>query len=131
MEMNGRNTVLCLVLTPRVPFFVLTLKGLEAKGLLLSFPGRRGISSIVRWKLRPVMFSVEKGRFCKRAVLANVPSFQFFCTVVLFLVPSVQEHRFLYPHSGFWGSRNIRQNHPSQVWKPPFYEPYFSTGSVI
>ena len=34
-----------------------------------------------------------KGQFCKRAVLANVPSFRF-------LVPSL---RFLYPRSGFWG----------------------------
>ena len=39
-----------------------------------------------------------------------------FCTVVPFftLVPffGVQEHRFLYPRSGFW-SRNTRQNHPT------------------
>ena len=29
-----------------------------------------------------------KGRFCKRVVLAHVPWFRFFCTVVPFFVPS-------------------------------------------
>ena len=34
MELNGRSTMSYLVRTPRVPFFMLTLIGLEAKGLL-------------------------------------------------------------------------------------------------
>ena len=42
MEMNGRSAVLYLVRTPRVPFFMFILLGLEAKGLL-AFQGRRGI----------------------------------------------------------------------------------------
>ena len=58
MEMNGRSTVSYLVRTPRVPFFMLVLIGLEAKGLL-AFQGRRGIASVVRWNLRPVTFVVE------------------------------------------------------------------------
>ena len=33
MEMNGRSAVSYLVRTPRVPFFMLILIGLEAKGL--------------------------------------------------------------------------------------------------
>ena len=40
------------------PFFVLFLVGLEAKGLL-AFQGRRRITSVVRWNLRPVIFGVE------------------------------------------------------------------------
>ena len=69
-----------------------------------------------------------KGRFCKRAVLANVPSFRLFvpsfrffvtsfqfwgstntgfCTLVMVFVPSFR----------FVGSRNIRQKPP--FWKPP------------
>ena len=43
-----------LVRTPRVPFFMLDLIGLEAKGLL-AFQGRRGIASVVRWNLRLVI----------------------------------------------------------------------------
>ena len=43
---------------PRVPFFMLVLIGLEAKGLL-AFQGRRGIASVVRWNLHPVICSVE------------------------------------------------------------------------
>ena len=54
MEMNGRSTVSYLVLTPRVP-----LTGLEAKGLL-AFQARRGIASVVRWNLRPVILESEK-----------------------------------------------------------------------
>ena len=65
-----------------------------------------------------------KGRFCKRAVLANVPSFRF-------LVPSFC---FLYPLSGFgtivpyfctlvpvFGLRGSSAKPP--FWKPPFGEP--------
>ena len=58
MEVDGGSTVLYLARTPRVPLFVLVLVGLEAKGLL-DFQGRRGITSIVRWNLRPVIFGVE------------------------------------------------------------------------
>ena len=60
MEINGKSTVSYLVHTPRVPFFMLILIGLEAKNLL-AFQGRRGIASVVRWNLRPVIFGVD---FC-------------------------------------------------------------------
>ena len=58
MEMNGRSTVSYLMRTPRVPFLMLILIGLEAKNSL-AFQGRRGITSVVRWNLRPVIFGVE------------------------------------------------------------------------
>ena len=58
MEMNGRSTVSYLVRTPRLPFFMLILIGLEAQGLL-AFQGRRGIASVVRWNLRPVIVGVD------------------------------------------------------------------------
>ena len=58
METNGRNTVSYLVCTPRVPFFMLILIGLEAKGLLAS-QGQRGIASVVWWNIRPVIFGVD------------------------------------------------------------------------
>ena len=48
-----------LVRTPRIPLFMLTLIGLEAKGLL-AFQGRRESASVVRWNLRPVIFGVDK-----------------------------------------------------------------------
>ena len=57
-----------------------------------------------------------KGQFCcRRAVLATVPSFRCFCTVVplLFLVPVFGTVvPFLHPRSGFGGPGNIHQNHP-------------------
>ena len=58
MEINGKSTVSYLVRTPHVPFFMLILIGLEAKNLL-AFQGRRGIASVVRWNLRPIIFGVE------------------------------------------------------------------------
>ena len=58
MEMNGKSTVSYLVRTPRVLFFMLILIGLEAKNLL-AFQGRRGIASVVRWNLRPVIFGAD------------------------------------------------------------------------
>ena len=61
MEVNGRSTVSYLVRTPRVPFFMLILIGLEAKNRL-AFQGRRGITSVVRWNLRPVIFGVDLWR---------------------------------------------------------------------
>ena len=54
-----KSTVSYLVRTPRVPFLMLTLIGLEAKNLL-AFQGRCGIASIVRWNLRPVIFGADK-----------------------------------------------------------------------
>ena len=47
-------------LRPRgsVPNQPLTIIGLEAKGLL-DFQGRRGIASVVRWNLRPVIFGAD------------------------------------------------------------------------
>ena len=65
METNGKSTVSYLVRTPRVPFFMLILIGLEAKNLL-AFQGRRGIASVVRWNLRPVIFGVEALKRCSR-----------------------------------------------------------------
>ena len=40
--------------------FMLSLLGLETEGLL-DFQGRAGITSIVRWNLRPVIFGVDFG----------------------------------------------------------------------
>ena len=57
MEINGRSTASYLALTPCVPLFTLVFKGLEAKGFL-DFQGRRGITSVVRWYLRPVIASM-------------------------------------------------------------------------
>ena len=44
--------------TLHVPFVMFILIGLEAKGLL-AFHGRRGIASVVWWKLRPIIFGVD------------------------------------------------------------------------
>ena len=55
MEMNGGSAALYLA---RVPVFLLVVIGLEAKGFL-DFQGRRGITSVVRWNLRPVIFGVD------------------------------------------------------------------------
>ena len=56
-----------------------------------------------------------KGRLCKRVVLADVPSFQFFCTVVpLLYLRSV----FCTPRSGFGGSRE-------HLPEPPFWKSSF------
>ena len=60
-EMNGGSTASYLTRTPRVTFFMLKyFIGLEAEGLL-DFQGRRGIASVVRWNLRPVIFGVDFG----------------------------------------------------------------------
>ena len=47
------------------PCFILSLLSLETEGLL-AFQGRAGITSIVRWNLRPVILGVEKNAliFC-------------------------------------------------------------------
>ena len=54
MEMNGGSTASYLARAPCVAVFLLVLIGLEAKGLL-DFQGLRGITSVVRWNLRPVI----------------------------------------------------------------------------
>ena len=72
MEMNGKSTVSYLVRTPCIPFFLLILIGLEAKGLL-AFQGRHGIASVVRWNLRPVIFGVE-GSVARRTEKQKGPS---------------------------------------------------------
>ena len=59
MEMNGRSSLSYLARTPCIPLFcTLCLIGVETEGLL-DFQGRAGITSIVRWNLRPVIFGVE------------------------------------------------------------------------
>ena len=57
-RLGHRSTVSYLVRTLCIPFFMVILTGLEAKGLL-AFQGRRGIASVVRWNLRPVVFGVD------------------------------------------------------------------------
>ena len=57
-EMNGGSTASYLARTPRVPLFVFIFVGLAATGLV-DFRGRRGIASVVRWNLRPVIFSAD------------------------------------------------------------------------
>ena len=47
---------------PFRPLIVLVLIGLETKGLL-DFQGRRGLTSAVRWNLRPVIFDVDNRYF--------------------------------------------------------------------
>ena len=59
MEINGGTTASYLVCTPYVPLSMLVLIGLETKGFFFDFEGRRGIASIVRLNLRPVIFGVE------------------------------------------------------------------------
>ena len=54
--------------TPRVHLFMLILIGLEAKGLL-DFQGQRGITSVVRWSLRPVIFGVDTGTYMLRRLI--------------------------------------------------------------
>ena len=58
MEMNGGSSASYLVRTPLRPLVYASLIGLKTKGFL-KFQGRREIASIVRWKLRPVIFGVE------------------------------------------------------------------------
>ena len=61
MEMDGGSIVAHLGHTPRVPLFMLVLIGLEAKRLF-DFQGRLGITSIVRWNRRSVIFGGKKTR---------------------------------------------------------------------
>ena len=64
MEMNGGSTAAHLARTRRVPLFMLIFIGLEARGLL-DFQGQRGITSVVRPHLRPVIFGVEFRNPCR------------------------------------------------------------------
>ena len=57
IEMNGGSTASYLACTPRVRLFMILI-GLETKRLL-DFQGRRGITSVVRWTVRPVIFGVN------------------------------------------------------------------------
>ena len=59
MEMNGGSVASYLVRAPCVPLLMLMLIGPEVNGLL-DFRGRRGITSVGQWNLRPVIFGVEK-----------------------------------------------------------------------
>ena len=77
------------------------------------------------YRVIPLMLREEtKGRFRKRAVLANVPSFRFF----------VPGNICMYPRSGFWYRGTSEYTllpvcgtgeHPPKppFWKPPFCEP--------
>ena len=58
MEMNGGSAVLHLARNLASLCLLLTLIGLETKGLL-DFQGRRGITSVVRRNLRPVISGVD------------------------------------------------------------------------
>ena len=77
--------------------------------------GRRHLDSIVHWKMPFWFVLVEdvareetKGRFWRMYARSG---FLYRRSVFCAPVPVfwVQEHRFLYPRSGFWGSRNNRQ----------------------
>ena len=62
MEMIGGSTALYPLASQCFCFLI----GVEAKGLL-DFQGRRGITSVVRWNPRPVIFGVEFWEFLHRA----------------------------------------------------------------
>ena len=68
MEIDGRSTASYLARTLCIPAFLPISICLEAKGLL-DFQGRRGITSVVRWNLRPVIFGVE--RCLRKSFLVN------------------------------------------------------------
>ena len=62
VEINRGSTALYLACTPRDPLFMLILAvGLKAKRLL-DVQGQRGITSVLRWNLRLVIFSVDNSR---------------------------------------------------------------------
>ena len=58
LELKGGSTAPCLARSPRVPLLMPISIGLEAKGLS-DFQGRRGITFVVPWNLRLVVFGVE------------------------------------------------------------------------
>ena len=70
MDMIGGNTASYLACTPCAPVFLFILIGLKAKGLL-DFQVRRGIASIVRCNLRPVIFGVDSFRKLEKAVAVS------------------------------------------------------------
>ena len=59
MGMNEGSTASYRARAPCATLFMFVFIGLERKGLL-DFQWRRGIASVVRWNLRPVIFGVEK-----------------------------------------------------------------------
>ena len=59
MEMLGGSIASYLLRTPCIPVFWFLLRNLEAKGFL-GLQGRRGITSLVWWNPRPVIFGVDK-----------------------------------------------------------------------
>ena len=71
-EMKGGSTASYLARTPRVPLFMLIFIGPGSKGLL-DFQGRRGIASVVRWKLRPVIFGADHRKCLRRYVVCVCP----------------------------------------------------------
>ena len=86
-----------------------------------------------------------KGRFCKRVVLANVPSFRFLVPSFRFLYPRsdfwYRRSVFLSPRSSFWYSRFVfctlvpvwgsREHPPKPFWKPPFANPQQKFQSLV
>ena len=58
MEMNGGSSAPYLARTPCLPLFVLCLIRVETEGLL-DYQLWAGITSIVLWNLRPVIFGVD------------------------------------------------------------------------
>ena len=112
-----------------------------------------GIQLQIRYvqELRLLFFGIskrkQKGRFCKRMVLANVPSlrlfwychsipvplFWFFGSVVPFLYPRsglwCRRSVSCAPRSGFGGPGNIREKHP--FGNHPFLQTRNSRNSLI
>ena len=113
MEVNGGSTGS----HPLRPCVFAYFIGLETK-VFLDFKGRRGITSVVRWNLRLVIFGVashweRKGRFRKRVGFGE-------CTLVPVFVPgeraNVPSFRFsfrgniqTYPRSGFRSGQQPRK----------------------
>ena len=60
-QMFGGSTASYLARTPRIPLIVLIFIGLETKSVLDYHGGRRGITSIVQWTPRPVIFRYQQG----------------------------------------------------------------------
>ena len=110
-------------------FLFRNLHGAFAEGIrdtIRTFPAKSGKRPV--WKPPPRFHREIKGRFRKRVVLANVPSFRF----------SFRGNMRTYPRSGFRSGQhpnvpsfrfsfrgNIRQNHPFGnhpfMFPPSFY----------
>ena len=78
MEVHRASSLSYLACAPRVPSFMLILIGLEAEGRL-DLQWRHGISSVVRWNLRPVTFGVEDGGGSFLTVLHRSLTIRFLC----------------------------------------------------